>query len=315
MIDRFIAHIESERRLSPLTVKNYTRDIKNFVEWFNRSVKLDSFNAALVSCEDVRNWMLYRMDVGKIKPASLNRELSSIKSFFGYLHKIGAVEKSVTALIGSLKTPQPLPAFVAESKMGELLNDIRTMSYSNDIAEQNRSIIVTLLYGCGIRLAELCSIKLCDINDNTLKIEGKGDKHRLIPLTDEIVARIERYTTCCANNGIYHTSEDKLLVGKSGKPVSRSTIQRIILAVMSEAGIQGRKSPHILRHTFATHLLNKGVDMREIQELMGHSTLKTTQHYTHNSIKQLQEAYAKAHPHAGRCVKREGETEEDGVNS
>lgn len=314
MIDRFIAHISSELRLSPLTVENYKRDVNNFAQWFNQSVGLDSFDATLVSSEDIRNWMLYRLDTGNIKPASLNRELSSIKSFFGFLHKKGVVEKSVTTLISSLKTPQPLPAFVVESRMAELLDDIRSLSYSNDIAEQNRSIIVTLFYGCGIRLAELCSITLSHISDNALKIEGKGDKHRIIPLTAEVVARIERYKACCVANGIFHKSDDKLIVGKSGKPISRSTVQRIILAVMSEAGIQGRKSPHILRHTFATHLLNKGVDMREIQELMGHSTLKTTQHYTHNSIKQLQEAYANAHPHASGGVKGEGE-DKDGVNS
>lgn len=154
-----------------------------------------------------------------------------------------------------------------------------------------------MLYGCGIRLAELLDIKLGDITNGSVKIHGKGDKDRLVPLLPELVSRVEAYVECCRRCGIELTAADKLIVGTAGKPLSRSTVQRVVRQEMMAANVQGRKSPHILRHTFATHLLGKGADMREIQELMGHSSLSTTQHYTHNSIEQLQSVYDKAHPH------------------
>lgn len=311
MIDRFIAHIESERRLSALTVRNYKHDITAFAEWFCKRTGVKSFDATKVEAEDISDYILYRLDTGKIKAASMNRELSSIKSFFRYLRKVGIVDIEVTNRIGSLKTPHILPVFVAESHIVELVENTRQKSYSSIFKEQLQSIIISLLYGCGIRLAELCAITRCDINSNSIKISGKGDKHRLIPLVPELAARIERYLNCCATNGIIIGSNDKIIVGYNGKPICRTSVQRIVSQVMSEAFIQGRKSPHVLRHTFATHLLNKGVDMRQIQELMGHSSLQTTQHYTHNSISQLQAAYAKAHPHSKR---KSGQKEGDKVD-
>ena len=298
MIDRFIAYIESERRLSPLTVRNYRRDITAFADWFNKRTALDTFDATKVEAQDISDYMIYRLDTSKISAASMNRELSSLKSLFGYLHRVGVVDKSLTSRISSLKTPKVLPVFVSESRIAELVEDTRQKSYSAVFKEQQQSIIITLFYGCGIRLAELQAIKLCDISPNAIKISGKGDKQRLVPLVPEVAARITRYLECCQTNGINIGSQDSLIVGTKGRPLSRITIQRTVAKAMGEAAIQGRKSPHILRHTFATHLLNKGVDMRQIQELMGHASLQTTQHYTHNSITKLMEVYAKAHPHS-----------------
>lgn len=307
MIDRFIAHIESERRLSALTVRNYKHDIITFAEWFSKRTGAESFDATKVEAGDVSDYILYRLDTGKLQAASMNRELSSIKSFFRYLHKVGVVDIEVTNRIGSLKTPHILPVFVSESNIIELIENTRKKSYSQQFGDQLQSIVISLLYGCGIRLAELCAITRCDINSDSIKIIGKGDKHRLIPLVPELAARIERYLECCAANGIIIGSKDKIIRGYNGKPICRTSVQRIVSRAMSEAFIQGRKSPHVLRHTFATHLLNKGVDMRQIQELMGHSTLQTTQHYTHNSISQLQAAYAKAHPHSKQKSGQDGD--------
>lgn len=297
MINRFIEYIESGKRYSELTVRNYKRDVLGFAEWFNDRIGLDKFDATKVSAEDIRDWIIYRLDTAELSAASMNRELSSIKSLFSYLRRIGVVEKDITKRISSLKTPKVLPQFVPQSRMDELLESTREQMYSQEFKQVRNSLIISMLYGCGIRLAELLDIKLGDITNGSVKIHGKGDKDRLVPLLPELVSRVEAYVECCRRCGIELTAADKLIVGTAGKPLSRSTVQRVVRQEMMAANVQGRKSPHILRHTFATHLLGKGADMREIQELMGHSSLSTTQHYTHNSIEQLQSVYDKAHPH------------------
>ena len=297
MINRFIEYIESGKRYSELTVRNYKRDVLGFAEWFNDRIGLDKFDATKVSAEDIRDWIIYRLDTAELSAASMNRELSSIKSLFSYLRRIGVVEKDITKRISSLKTPKVLPQFVPQSRMDELLESTREQMYSQEFKQVRNSLIISMLYGCGIRLAELLDIKLGDITNGSVKIHGKGDKDRLVPLLPELVSRVEAYVECCRRCGIELTAADKLIVGTAGKPLSRSTVQRVVRQEMMAANVQGRKSPHILRHTFATHLLGKGADMREIQELMGHSSLSTTQHYTHNSIGQLLSVYDKAHPH------------------
>ena len=297
MIDRFIAYIESERRLSALTVRNYKKDVVAFAEWFNCRLAVEQFDVTKVSTEDLRDWMIYRLDTAKLTPASMNRELSSLRSFFRYLRKVKTIEEDPFKRIGSLKTPKTLPQYVPESRIAPLLSDLRELSRSSAFNEQRDGIILSLLYGCGIRLAELLSIRLCDITNGAVKIHGKGDKQRLVPLTNQLQERIEVYIDTCRTNGIDLQAEDKLIVGTTGKPLSRSTVQRVVKEYMAQAGCQCRKSPHVLRHTFATHLLGRGADMREIQELMGHSSLKSTQLYTHSTISQLQDIYDKAHPH------------------
>ncbi|MBE6193457.1 MAG: integrase [Rikenellaceae bacterium] len=305
MIDRFIKYIKAERRYSELTVRNYRRDIESFATWFCQqrglqSKGLENFDVTKVCAEDVSDWIIYRMDTAKLQAATMNRELSSIKSFFKYLRKIGVIKSNILKRIGSLKVSQPLPVFVPQSRMEEMLKDVKEQSYEHDIISQRNSIIISLLYGCGIRLAELLRITLGDISDGAVKIYGKGGKERLVPLLPELEARIVRYTTVCRENGAIIDDKSPLIFGKAGKALSRTTVQRIVMQQMSAAGVQGRKSPHVLRHTFATDLLREGANMREIQELMGHSSLRSTQHYTHTSIRQLQGVYDKAHPHSRR---------------
>lgn len=301
MIEAFIAYIEVERRYSPLTVRNYRHDVECFADWCCRRAGTDrsGFDPSLVSEEDIREWIMYRIDKDGIKAASMNRELSSLKSFFRFLRSRGAVSRDIFSRIGSLKASRRLPAFVPESRMETVLDNLREENGRHDFKDCRDSLAVLLLYSCGIRLAELCGIRRCDITDDfaSLKVRGKGDKERMIPLLEETAQRIRDYLTAAGDAGITIAGDSPLILSDKGTPLSRSTIQRIVERELRAAGVQGRKSPHVLRHTFATELLNRDADMRDIQELMGHSSLKTTQNYTHNSIAGLQRVYAKAHPH------------------
>ena len=301
MIDAFVTYIQAEKRYSALTVRNYRHDIETFATWCSEraGLTLGQFNPANVTKEDISDWIIHRMENGKISPASMNRELSSLRSFYKYLRCNGFVSNDLFATISALKTSRKLPTFVPESRMEGLLDTIRAKSEGDDFHQQRNALIVTLFYSCGIRLAELLGIRIRDFSADlaTLHIRGKGDKHRIIPILSEVASRVESYLELLNSMGIATTADAPLIVSEEGSALSRSSIQRIVKSELGDAEVQGKKSPHVLRHTFATHLLNKDADMRNIQELMGHASLRTTQCYTHNSIAQLREVYKRAHPH------------------
>lgn len=301
MIGAFITHIQAEKRYSALTVRNYQHDIESFATWCatNAGISPDKFDFTKVTTEDVREWIIYRMERCAISASSINRELSSLRSFYRFLRHRGHVSQDIFGRITTLKTARKLPSFVPETRMEPLLENIRTKSQTDDFTEQRNALIIALFYSCGIRLAELQGVRFGDLSADTtsLHVRGKGDKHRIIPILPEMSERIERFAMSLRKMGISTSADSFLIVSQSGNPLSRTTIQRVVKKKLNEANVQGKKSPHVLRHTFATHLLNKEADMRDIQELMGHSSLKTTQCYTHNNITQLQKVYERAHPH------------------
>ena len=300
MIDAFITYIQAEKRYSALTVRNYRHDIESFVSWCtSRADNPQEFDLTRVTAEDIREWIIHRMDEDKISAASMNRELSSLRSLFRYLRRENRITQDIFSRITTLRTPRKLPSFVPESRMEPLLDRLQACSTEGDFREQRNALIIALFYSCGIRLAELQGIRLGDFaaDYTSLHIRGKGDKHRLIPILPELASRVRAHIDRLREMGLATASDSPLIVSTNGKPLSRSTIQRVVESELKGAQVQGKRSPHVLRHTFATHLLNKEADMRDIQELMGHSSLRTTQCYTHNSIAQLQEVYEKAHPH------------------
>lgn len=300
MIDAFITYIQAEKRYSALTVRNYRHDIESFVSWCaSRADNPQEFDLTRVTAEDIREWIIHRMDEDKIGAASMNRELSSLRSLFKYLRRENRVTQDIFCRITTLRTPRKLPSFVPETRMEPLLDRLQACSTEGDFREQRNALIISLFYSCGIRLAELQGIRLGDFaaDYTSLHIRGKGDKHRLIPILPELASRVSTHIERLREMGFSTSSDAPLILSTTGKPLSRSTIQRVVESELKGAQVQGKRSPHVLRHTFATHLLNKEADMRDIQELMGHSSLRTTQCYTHNSIAQLQEVYEKAHPH------------------
>ncbi|WP_418991748.1 tyrosine-type recombinase/integrase [Alistipes sp.] len=294
MLAEFIRYLEAERRFSPLTVRNYRRDVEQFLRWLDTDDA--HFDPNAVSRDEVRAWIIHRTEQGKISAGSMNREVSSLRALFRWLLRTGAVEKDIFRGIHSLKTSRRLPAFVPETRMTQIVGACECDS--EDFITERNSLIVLLFYACGIRLAELVGIDRGDFSDDlyTLRVRGKGDKVRLVPVMEEVRRKILHYMGLIERQNICKSQEKALFLTLKGERISRSVVYRTVKAELAEAGVQGKKSPHVLRHTFATHLMNGGAGMREIQELMGHASLQATQVYTHNSIARLRDVYAKAHP-------------------
>lgn len=294
MLADFVRYLEAERRYSPLTVRNYRRDVERFMAWLG--VDDAHFDPHRIATEDIREWIIHRTEKGHVKAASMNREVSSLRTLFRWLLRTGAVECDVTRPVSSLKTSQRLPAFVPESRMSGIVSACGRDS--DDFTRERDSLIILLLYACGLRLAELVGIDRDDFSEDfaTLRVRGKGDKARMVPVLEFVREKILRYIGLIERQNICNSRKKALFLTHKGKRISRTAVYRIVREELSKAGVQGKKSPHVLRHTFATHLMNGGADMREIQELLGHASLRATQVYTHNSIVRLREVYAKAHP-------------------
>ena len=294
LLNEFIRYLEAERRYSPLTVRNYRRDIERFLAWLG--VDEASFDPSQLRTEDIREWILYRTEKSHIGPASMNREVSSLRALWHYLRRQGIVTQDIFRSVRSLRTPRRLPVFVPESRMNGIVSECECDS--EDFVRERNSLIILLLYTCGLRLAELVGIDRDDFSADfsSLRIRGKGDKERIVPMLEFVREKILHYIGLIERQNICISSEKALFLTHKGKRISRTAVYRTVQEELDRAGVQGKKSPHVLRHTFATHLLNSGADMREIQELLGHASLQATQVYTHNSIARLREIYAKAHP-------------------
>ena len=301
LLDEFVRYLEAERRYSPLTVRNYRHDVSQFLAWTGCADSEEELRR--ITTDDIRAWILHRTETCRLGAASMNREVSSLRSFFRWLLARGVVERNVTQPVSSLRTSRRLPAFVPESRMGGIVRDCEFPT--DDFRCERNSLIVLMLYACGLRLAELIGINRDDFADNytSLRVRGKGDKERIVPILEFLREKILHYIGLIERQNICNSTEKALFLTHKGKRIARITVYRIVKEELARGGVQGKKSPHVLRHTFATHLLNGGADMREIQELMGHASIEATQFYTHNSIARLREAYAKAHPREkdGKC--------------
>lgn len=298
IMERFLSHITSERRYSLLTVRNYRHDIEEFVHWGEGNSADGEFSLLKAQAEDMREWIMYLSDERRMKASSVNRCVASLRSLYRYLRRMEIVDRDIFALIPSLRTPYRLPKFVPEGDMIGVVDHILNLLHEGEWRQRRDAMMVLLLYSCGIRLAELAGINDEDFENNftTLRVRGKGDKERLVPLTNRVQREVEHFVNQKFPPDICKNQEKALFLSKQAERISRSDVQRSVARLLRECGVEGKCSPHVLRHTFATHLLNDGADMREIQELMGHASLSSTQVYTHNNIAQLQRAYFAAHP-------------------
>lgn len=296
LVEGFISYIEAERRYSPLTVRNYRRDIADFLEFIG--VDKESFDPNAIARADVEEWIVYLFEKRKLKAQSVNRSVATLRSFWKWMLGHGHANRDIVSVISQAKTPSRLPVFISESRMEDVVALLRDDIATDDFERLRDAVIVLLFYTAGLRLAELSNLKIGDISADyrTIRILGKGEKERIVPLIGRMGEILKKYFSQFSSQNICIGQKKALILSKKGEPISVRTIQRIVDRKLKDAGIQGKTSPHTLRHTFATHLLNEGADLREIQELLGHSSLKATQVYTHTNIEKLKEVYSTAHP-------------------
>lgn len=292
MINNFLTYLKGEIVASPHTVDAYRRDIAHFISFYG--VDPVDFNPNEIKHIDIRSWMMSQVECGTAS-STVNRRLSTIRSFYKYLLKHELVDSDPTKRLHSLKKGRRIPAFVEKSK---IVNYGERIFVSGDNYEDSRrSLIVLLFYATGMRISELIDIEIdkVSIEDREIIVNGKGDKQRVLPLADVVVEKVKKYLKF--RNEICDIENNFLFLSKKKRKISRSEVYKIVVETLSVIGVEGKRSPHVLRHTFATHLLNEGVGIESVKELLGHVNLSTTQIYTHTTIEELKRAYAEAHPH------------------
>ena len=296
LIDRFLQWLEAERRYSPLTVRNYRRDLDNFLEW--KMLDRDSFTPELIKREDIEEWIIYLSEEQKLKSSSVNRAVASLRTFWRWMLNHNHVKRDIVSLIRSAKMPRRLPVFVPDSRMVEVIEGVKEDLRSGDFVRVRDAVVVVLFYTSGMRLAELHQVNVGDISADfsNIRVLGKGNKERIVPLIAPVQEILKKYCGQKSSQNICIDQKKALILSEKEERLSQRTLQRIVDRVLKASGVQGKTSPHVLRHTFATHLLNMGADLRDIQELLGHSSLKATQVYTHNDVERLKAVYAEAHP-------------------
>ena len=296
LIDEFILWLTAERRYSPLTVRNYRRDVDDFVAFCG--VTHDTFAPNSIKREDIEEWMVYLGEERNLKVTSVNRTMASLRTFWRWMLAHHHVERDIMKTLRQYKPPKRLPTFVPDSRMEDLLAELREDIASDDFERLRDALIILLIYTAGLRLSELVEANTSDIaaDYTSLRVMGKGRKVRIQPLLGSLGEVLKKYFIQISLQNICTTQKKALILSKKGERISRRTVERIVDRKLKGVGIQGKTSPHVLRHTFATRVLNEGGDLREIQELLGHSSLKATQVYTHLDIERLKHTYAMAHP-------------------
>lgn len=290
-IQHFIQYIAGERRYSGNTVKAYANDLNSFEDYLKENYSIS--NPSDASQEMIRSWVVKFIDEG-ISARTVNRKISTIKTFYKFLLKKGAIEKNPATNIYTLKTPKPLPSYIEKDQINDYLNEEVGI---NDFQIARDKLVVDLLYSSGLRRTELTGLKIdsIDFSSLTIKVLGKRNKERIVPLSLKMMEKINHYLEL--KEKAFDVPCQYLIATNKGKPAYPELIYRIVIKELTGT-TNTKKSPHVLRHTFATHMLNNGADLNVIKELLGHSDLSATQIYTHNTIEQLKSIYSKAHPRA-----------------
>ena len=293
MVNSFLKYISYEKRYSQHTVTSYQNDLRQFAEYLSDKFNVSDLDSA--SKLMVRSWVLSLMDQG-IAAKSVNRKIASLRSYYKFLLKSEAIEKDPTAQVKLLKTPKELPDFADEN---ELSIQLDSDSFKEGFEGNQQRIIMELLYGTGMRLSELLGLKESDINrlERTVKVLGKRNKERIIPISASLIQVIDDYIDD-KNHRFGANLNGKLIVNNNGGEAYPMLIYRTVKEYLNRVSSVDKKSPHVLRHTFATHLLNKGADLNAVKDLLGHSSLAATQVYTHNSLEKLKAVFDQAHPKA-----------------
>lgn len=293
MIEKFLNYINFEKRYSKHTATSYKNDLEKFSNFMETEFSITDLT--LTESTHIRSWLMSMTEEG-LTEKTVNRKIASLKSFYKFLQKTSIIHNNPTLKIRTLKTPQKLPVFLQEKPMDMLLDQV---AFPDGFLGIRDKMILELFYGTGMRLSELIGLECSEINihSNTLKVRGKGNKERIIPMNNSLVQLVKYYLDKKKEHFGDNTCES-FIVTDNNKKTYPMFIFRIVKKYLSYVTTNDRKSPHTLRHSFATHLLNNGADLNAIKELLGHSSLAATQVYTHNSIDKLKSIFEKAHPKA-----------------
>jgi len=292
-IDNFINYLHYEKNYSAHTLSGYARDIIQFESYIKENTENTLFDPKLVDSDQIRNWIVFLLDAG-LSPSSVNRKLSSLKSFFKYLIRQGELADNPIRLIVGPKTGSPLPYFIREKEISNLLD---SDFFGDDFEGIRNRLIIEMLYETGMRRSELVNIKLTEVDFELqqIKVTGKRNKQRLIPyaerLKDMMIVYLEK------RREIVDAGNHWFFVQKNEKPLSPAIIYNIVRKGLSEIPMLAKRSPHVLRHSFATGMLNDGAELNAVKELLGHSSLASTSVYTHITFEELKKMYH-AHPRA-----------------
>ena len=291
IISFFLKYIKYEKRSSDHTTTAYGIDIKQFTDYLIRTY--DFNHPELADFQMIRSWIVSMVEM-KIENRSVNRKIATLRTFYKFLLQKKVIEKDPMIKISVLKTQKNIPEFVREKELDNLLDDVE---FPDDFAGVRDKLILELLYGTGMRLSELIDLKERDIDfySKTVKVLGKRNKERVIPINHLLVKLIQEYQSFKNSEGLMH---EYLIISEKGNQAYPVMIQRITKKYLSLVTTLVKKSPHILRHSYATHLLNNGAELTAIKDLLGHSSLSATQVYTHNSMEKIKKIYQQAHPKA-----------------
>ena len=286
--EKFINYLSSEKRFSVHTITSYSNDINQFFLFLSEEYKITS-ELLEVNFQIVRSWIASLLEQG-VTPRSVNRKISTLKTFFKFLIREGVIQESPMLKVVAPKSKKRLPLFVEEDQIESLLNGVE---FDDGFIGERDKLIIELFYVTGIRLSELINIKISDLNfdNNIVKVLGKRNKERLIPLSARIVKELQFFIE-------NYNIDNYLFTNLGGTKVYTKLVYRVVNKYIGKISSINKKSPHILRHTFATHMLNNGADINAIKELLGHANLSATQVYTHNTIEKLKSVYKQAHPRA-----------------
>ncbi|MBP7389847.1 MAG: tyrosine-type recombinase/integrase, partial [Chitinophagales bacterium] len=272
------------------TLESYKNDLLQFQAFVSTNGTSNEVSAA--NHLDIRSWMVSLMQDG-ISPRSINRKVSALKSFYKFLLRKGELKKNPLAKVQTPKMSKRLPVFVEQPNMDRLLSQIE---FPEGVEGQQDKLIIELLYGTGIRRSELIGLKHTDLDayQSQIKVLGKGNKERIIPVHSNLIQSIKQFLSSKSEAG--EEAGIFLFTDENGKQISASRVYNTVKKYLSLITTINKKSPHVLRHSFATHLMNNGADINAVKELLGHSSLAATQVYTHNTIDRLKEIYKQAHP-------------------
>lgn len=291
MVGLFIRYLTSERHYSERTIEEYTSDLKELEEFFQHEDEHLTWET--LDADIVRDWVVDLMENRKLSAASVNRKLSSVRSFYRFLLREGLIETDPMHHLRGPKMPRRLPYFLKEKEIDRLLDED---AEDNTFEGVRDKLIVRVFYSTGIRLSELVNLKREDVDyfEKQIKVLGKRNKHRLVPFGQELCEALQNYTSLC-DRELLQTAEC-LFTDAEGKALTSAKVRGIVKKELSKVSTLKKLSPHVLRHTFATVMLNHGADLESVQKLLGHERIATTEIYTHVTFEELKDVYKKAHP-------------------